>query len=146
MKRNAMYTLMAFMVAVSLLLGGMFTTPPRAAQSETIIGTRSATLLTSNGITTTTTADDTYTQFFGTGDCYSNYVSAVSPATMTVALQHSPDTVNWVTTGSFAQQTAAGSVFTRVTLYGAYIRAVATVSNTNAMTLTVKCVLKNSGS
>jgi hypothetical protein len=145
-RSGALGALIAFTLIVAAVLGAAFITPPAQTAAESIIGSKSATLVTSLGATTNVTTDAAYTQFYGTGDCYSTYVAAVSPATATVTLYHSADGSNWVAGTSMTAQSSAGTVHTRTVLYGAYTRAIIAPSNTNAMTMTVKCVWKNTES
>lgn len=145
-RTGALGALIAFTLIVAAVLGAAFITPPAQTAAETVTSTKSATLVTSLGATTNVTTDAQYTQFYGTGDCYSIYVSAVSPATATATLYHSADGSNWVAGTSFTAQSSAGTVHTRTVLYGAYTRAIIVPSNSNAMTMTIKCVWKNTES
>ncbi|MFZ4773939.1 MAG: hypothetical protein ACOYM3_01160 [Terrimicrobiaceae bacterium] len=134
-------TLIASVLAlvVSFVVGGA----PRVSQADAVTGTGNYTLLNSAGVTGTVTGTEYYSQYWGSGDCYSIYVASSGAQTATVILQHSPDTVAWVTSVTYAQQTSAGANFTRSQLYGAYTRAIAQISGTNPLTVSVKCALKN---
>lgn len=140
---KAITALGAFTLAVVLVLAGAFIAP-RPVGAENIVSSRGITLLTSNGSTARwVTGTAVSTQLYGVADCFATYVSAVSPATATVSIESSADATNWAGNTSFTAQSSAGTVFTRSIAYGAFMRALIVGQNTNAMTYTVKCVVKN---
>lgn len=152
MKLSRFNTLLSGVLAGALLMALVFgfavTAAPKAAQADAIVGTRSITLESREGSTSQYVySDPVYTQFYGRASCFSTWVAAPivagAPVTVTNALQVSADATNWVTATTFASQTSAGTLLTTTVLDGAYLRGLATVGSQNAITFTVKCVLKN---
>lgn len=133
----------------ALLLAGVISTPAKQAAADSVVGVRSDTVLSSVNGSGYVVGDAVYTAFFGHADCYSTWQGGVivagAPPTVTVVLQHSPDSTTWITNteSTFAAQSSATTLFTRTNLYGAYMRASINAANTNAVTVTVKCTLKN---
>lgn len=154
MKLNRLNTLLSGVLAGALLMALAFgfavSAAPKATQADSITGTRSITLESQAGSTSTLIQSDAaYTQFYGTASCFSTWVAAPIlggvPVTLTNALQASADASNWVTITTWSgSQTTAGTLLTTTVLPGAYLRNQATVGNANPITFTVKCVLKNS--
>ncbi len=152
MKVNKLNMLLSGVLAgallVALAVGFAVTPAPKATQADSIIGTRSIVLIESNGsVATTVNGDAYYTQFYGSADCFSVWISgplvAGAPPTVTNKLQVSADASNWADLIGFTAQTTASVVLTRTALAGAYLRNVATVGSTAPVTFSVKCVLKN---
>ena len=152
MKLNRLNTLLSGVLAGALLMALAFgfavSGTPKATQADSIVGTRSITLISAAGsAATTVTGDAVYTQFYGSADCFATWISetaAVVPTTVTHKLQVSADSVYWADLTSYTAQTTATVALTKTTLAGAYLRDLVTVGNTNPVTFSVKCVLKNS--
>lgn len=149
MNKPSFNIIVTSLVIGALMLAGVAMTPAKQASADSVVGVRSDTLLSSVNGSGYVVGDAVYTAFFGHADCYSTWQGGVivagAPPTVTVVLQHSPDATTWVTNteSSFAAQSSAGTLFTRTILYGSYVRASINAANTNAVTVTVKCSLKN---
>lgn len=153
MKLNRLNTLLSGILAGALLMalavGLAVSSAPKASQADSIIGTRSITLENQAASAAQYVySDAVYTQFYGTASCFSTWIAAPilagAPVTLTNALQVSVDASNWVTATAFTAQTTAGTLLTTTALAGAYLRNLATVGNSNPITFSVKCVIKNS--
>lgn len=153
MKLNRLNTMLSGVLAGALLMALAFgfavSAAPKATQADSITGTRSITLDSQSASAVGWVySDAVYTQFYGSASCFPTWIAAPvlagAPVTMTYALQASADASNWVTVTGFTAQTAASTVVTTVVLPGAYIRGLATMGNSNPITFSVKCVLKNS--
>jgi len=151
--RHKILALVSVVLTVALLAVGSVainaTQKPAPVSADSVTGVVGFTLFSGNGLTATTTnGTATNLRFFGTADCYSEFVAgpAVAQAapTMTNKLQHSFDgTGGWVDLYTFPVRTAAAVDFTRTQILGGYMRVVQTVGNANPLTSTLKCVAKN---
>jgi len=139
----ALATALAIVVAMAFGVGA-----PKPTNAETINGTTGLLLFNGLGYTTTQTGTLQDTRYFGTCDLYFAYDStSAAGAATTPTLFHSADGVNWVTNTLQVAGTntaAAGASFTRTTLYGHFVRVIMAVANTNAVTASVRCAMKNS--
>lgn len=132
--------LVAFAIVVAAVLGLAVNQP--AKQAGAFSTWNSFILASGNGVTSTVTgALQTGMTTYDVADCYSNYVSASAANTMTVAIYHG-DNTGTVLLYTYAQQTSAGSLFTRTIPYGRGLYAVATISGTNPITFSVRCIAK----
>lgn len=149
MKRNTALSILASLTLIfALALGVAFSAKPDAVKADSVQGTSNITLVESNGtVATAVTGTSRYIQFWGSADCFSAWIAGPSvagaPPTVTNKLQVSADDTYWADLTSFTAQSSASTVLTRTTLAGAYLRTVATVGNTNPVTYSVKCVIKN---
>lgn len=122
---------------------------PASVSADSVTGVVGYTLLAGNGATATTTSGTAVNlRFFGTADCYSEWVAGPvisgAPVTITNKLQHSFDGVSgWVDLYTFPVQTAAATSFTRTHVLGGFMRVSQTAGNANPVTTTVKCMAKN---
>lgn len=137
------------LLVMALLVAGMIFTPAKSTDAASVVGLRSETLLSSVNGQGSVVGDASYVGFYGIADCYSTWQGGVivagAPPTVTVVLQHSPDATAWFTNteATFPAQSSDSTQFTRTVVYGTYMRAKINASNTNAVTVTVKCSMKN---
>lgn len=110
---------------------------------------------TSTGITATTNGVGRFTADYGQFECYET-VDATDPQTVTLKFQHSPNNSVWAdgptwqfssnvldADTDFADVSADGTSFGLVTLYGEYSRPVLTLAGSNPITVTVRCIAKD---
>ncbi len=110
---------------------------------QSVIWRANLTYYTGNGITASAAGSAFTTQAdFGVQDCY-QIIDVTSSQTVTGKLQHSPDGTNWVTLYTFSQVSADAIAFTRTVIYGGYARYTVDISNTNPVTVALKCVAKD---
>jgi hypothetical protein len=99
------------------------------------------------GITTFFTDTSKTVGQYGSADCY--YVTFMQPGannSFTPSVQTSADAVNWVTDGVFVGNAMTNSVIrASMTVTGLYWRVISgPLGTANAISATIKCVLKNS--
>ena len=142
-------TLLTLIVAV-LMIGAVFTVlpiglasaKPEAAPQDTLRIVKQVTLYAGSSITTNQTGSAVRTTGYSNAECYS-IVDVTSAQTVTAIISHSADATNWVTLHSFTAVSADGTSFTPTLAYGEYLRASVTLGGSNAVTPTVRCVLKD---
>jgi len=79
---------------------------------------------------------------YGRADCYQT-VDVASAQTVTTTLQHSVDNSNWINGQVLTVQTADGTVYLTTLITGTYLRASIDLFNTNPVTPTIKCAVKD---
>lgn len=115
---------------------------PQAAPQSALKNIKYALLYSGNGITESKTGSAVYTGGYASADCYS-VVDVTSAQTVTAIISHSMDASNWVTWNSYTAASADGTSFTTTVPYGTYMRASASLAGSNAVTVTIRCVLKD---
>lgn len=108
-----------------------------------------------DGITSTTNGAGRFTADYGQFECYQT-VDETDLQTVTLKFQHSPNNSVWAdgptwqfssnvldADTDFADVTADGTSFGLVTLYGEYTRPVITLGEANPVTVTVRCIAKD---
>ncbi len=145
MKTKLLTTLIVAMLMITAVLAalpiGSAQAGPEAAPAA-IKNTRAVLLYTGNGITESKTGSAVYTGGYASADRYS-IVDVTSAQTVTTILSHSVDSTNWVTDKTFTAVSADGTSFTTTVPYGLYLRATVYLAGSNAVTPTVRCVLKD---
>ena len=145
--RNLAYPLTIAALALALVFGSL-AQQARPASAESVLSWTTMQELAANGITSTAlgispNGPGVLSVGYGTGDCYSNVVMGTANP-LQITLMHSPDNTNWVTGPSFLTQATTSVVYTRTLVQGAYTRAVVqNLTNNNAVTVGVVCVMKN---
>ena len=133
--------LIVFLVAVSV---GTGISAVLAAPAQQTTGGWATYLLQSG--TSSITADTQTTgraiADYGTADCYQT-VDVTSAQNVTTTLQHSADSSNWVNGQVLTAQTADGTIEHTTPITGSYIRANIDLMNSNAVTVTLRCIAKD---
>lgn len=133
----------AFVLAFGAAIVNIASATPDNPPAHTIQSYARYTLLTSNGITQTANGTGVRIAGYDFADCF-EVVDATLVQTATVALQASADGTNYVTVLSYSSATTDTATFTRTAIYGEYFRAAVTsLGNTNPVTVSVRCVMKN---
>ncbi len=153
MKKRIGYTFIAVIVSVALLIAvGLALEIMGARQSPTLpvstptIASRSqavnlpAIVLSGNKITQTLTGTAILLPSYA-ADCYEG-VTVSDTQTVTLKIQHSPDDYSWLDLYSFDDATADTTTFTHASLYGSYMRGVATLGSDNPVTVSLLCVFR----
>lgn len=133
--------LMLTAVLAALPLGSATAAPADAPQAA-LKNTKTVLLYSGNGITEAKTGSAVYTGGYASAECYS-IVDVTSAQTVTAIISHSADATNWVTWNTFSAVSADGTSFTTTVPYGLYFRASVTLGGSNAVTPTIRCVLKD---
>lgn len=143
---NVMLTLISALVMLALIVAvlplGEASAKPEAAPQAVLRQVKQVTLYSGNGITTSATGSAVRTSGYANAECYS-IVDVTSAQTVTAIISHSADAQNWVTLSTFTAVSADGTAFTTTYPYGEYLRASASLAGSNAVTPTVRCVLKD---
>ena len=145
MKTLARISIVIVVVAVlSVLLSlALISSQPAPAQAQST-GSWATYVLRSG--TTSITADANTSGFnvvdYGRADCYQT-VDITSATNVTTTLQHSSDNSNWVDGATLTVQTADGTVQYTTGITGSYLRASIDVMNSNPVTPTIRCILKD---
>ena len=143
---NVMLTLMSALVMLALIVAvlplGEAAAKPEAAPQAVLRQVKQVTLVSGSGITTSQTGSAVRTSGYANAECYS-IVDVTSAQTVTAIISHSADAQNWVTLHSFSAVSADGASFTPTVPYGEYLRATVNLGGSNAVTPTVRCVLKD---
>jgi len=146
MKTKLLTTLIVALLMITAVLAalpiGSAQAGPEAAPAGALKTTRAVLLYTGNGITESKTGSAVYTGGYASADCYS-IVDVTSAQTVTTILSHSVDATNWVTDKTFTAVSSDGTSFTTTVPYGLYLRATVYLAGSNAVTPTVRCVLKD---
>ena len=129
-------------VLVTVLPLGQATAATDNSAPQALKNVKQVLLYGGNGITSTKTGSAFYTGGYAAADCYS-IVDATDTQTMTTVISHSADASNWVTWYSFSAVSADGAAFTTSVPYGQYLRASVFPQTTNAITVSVRCILKD---
>ncbi len=143
---NVMLTLVSALVMLALIvamlpMNSVAAKPDTATQDVQRI-VKQVVLYSGNGITTAQTGSAVRTTGYTNAECYS-IVDVTSAQTVTAIISHSADAQNWVTLNTFAAVSADGTSFTPTLAYGEYFRASVTLGGSNAVTPTIRCVLKD---
>ena len=143
---NVMLTLLSALVMLALIVAvlplGEVSAKLEAAPQGTLRIVKQVTLYSGNGITTSATGSAVRTTGYSNADCYS-IVDVTSAQTVTAIISHSADAQNWVTLHTFSAVSADGTSFTPTLTYGEYLRVTVNLGGSNAVTPTVRCVLKD---
>ncbi len=148
MKTRTLSIIAALSIALVCLaiLAAVLPAQVTPARADSVASYNTVQILAFGGVTTTQTGS-AFVAGYGQADCYAMTTQAISPTTaqtVTFALSHSWDRVNWVSLYSFTDQTTNTVDFTRTLIYGNYLRAQATLGDTGRpVTGSVVCVLKN---
>ena len=137
-------TLVIALLALLLVLGGSNTALADSPYPQAVTSWQSFVL--QSGTTSATAAYyGTAVQMvnYGTADCY--VTTDVTAATsITPVLQSSPDNTNWSSDYTFAAISSDSTVMTRTSVYGRYQRVYVPMGTTNPVTVTARCIAKNS--
>lgn len=129
-------------VAVALGQSAPAQAAPVSAPAAVLKNVKQVVLYSGNGITESKTGSAYSTIGYASADCYA-IVDVTSLQTVTAIISHSADAQNWVTWNTYSAVSADGTAFTTSVPYGAYFRASVTLGTANAVTPTVRCVLKD---
>lgn len=149
--RNVFVAIAAMLLVTALLFAAFPIVPAVAAPAPAPLAAttnwRQAVLYQGNGITATANGTGYLLArpetIYTTADCY-NVIDVTDSQTVTIKLQHSGDSSNWVDLVTYANVSADTTAFTTTTLYGAYLRSsVSTLGTANPVTITTRCVLKD---
>lgn len=136
-------------LAVTFIAGAMRVLPAQAQDPSpaTVVNTQNVTLFGVISSTTDANGAGQNVAGYGVADCYSNLdVGAGTDVRITTTLQHAlGSSGNYVSYSAMTAQTADGAVFTRVPIYGNYLRASVDISTTGGITVGVSCVVKDNG-
>lgn len=150
MVQRLMKVLVVALVALLLVGLAVGVSAQRAAAADpnpqTVTAVETFTLYSGEGVTQSgTSLTGLYSmRNYGIADCYTNYIAKSGTyQTATMVLLSSADATGWLTDTSFTAMSAVGVSMTRISVYGYYHKIYATLGNTNALTITVKCVAKD---
>ncbi len=143
---NVFLTLLSALVMLALIAAVLplnsASAKPEASPQGTLRIAKQVVLYSGNGITTAQTGSAVRTTGYANAECYS-IVDVTSAQTVTAIISHSADAQNWVTLHTFSAVSADGTSFTPTLTYGEYLRASVTLGGSNAVTPTIRCVLKD---
>jgi hypothetical protein len=144
---------LALCITASLTIAGAF--QARQVAEASAVDGHALYTWTNNGIIATTNGTGRVTGDYGVFECYA-IVDVTLPETVTITFQSSPDNTNFAAepvwqfssnvlaaTAGMTAISADGTSFATVPIYGLYTRPVFTLSTTNPITVTLRCVGKD---